>query len=143
MGSSAYENNVSRLWREVGSKTALKTHRWQAQTALAWHHTFFVLLFCISRFQPQWPRKRFMTRAGLGEGRRTVSGPFRARYCLTESAPPAAASPSPRHGRWSPGHSQRTPRLPLHVPSHFDSHLKEGAFSSPFAIWSYCTDNIY
>lgn len=59
---------------EAGSKITLKTHRWQAQTTLFWHHPFFVLLFCICRFQPQQPGKHFMTEGWVGWRRRGTEG---------------------------------------------------------------------
>lgn len=83
---------------EIGSRITLKTHRWQAQNALFEYKSIFVLLFCISRFQPQWPGKHFMVESWTGWGERDS----RLHHYLTESTPRAVASTSPNHNRWSP-----------------------------------------
>lgn len=61
MGSSADENNVSRLWREGWKQNHSANSQMASTDCSVLAPSIFVLLFCISRFQLQWPGKHFMT----------------------------------------------------------------------------------
>lgn len=111
---------------EVGSKIALKTHRWRAQAALLRYPPFFVLLFCISRLQPQWPGGsgeilRDEELAWVGEG--TVRRGSRAPYSLREASPLPPGTDGAQDSHSGP--------LALHVLSLSRLHppTQEGALS--------------
>lgn len=54
MGSSAYENNVSRLWRGGWKQNHSENSQMASTDCTVLAPSIFVLLFCISKFQPQW-----------------------------------------------------------------------------------------
>lgn len=71
MGSSAYENNVSCLWREGWKQNHSANSQMASTDCTVWAPSIFVLLFCLSRFQSQWPGKYFVTESWAWWGRGT------------------------------------------------------------------------
>lgn len=68
MGSSAYENSVSRLWRGSWKQVTLKTRRQQVQPALFGRHSFWCFYFAFSASNHSDPGDISGPRAELGRG---------------------------------------------------------------------------
>ena len=61
MRSSAYENNVSCHWRGGWKQNHSENSQMASTDCRALAPSIFVLLFCVSSFQSEWPGEHFIT----------------------------------------------------------------------------------
>lgn len=120
-GSSAYENNVNHLWRGGWKRNRSENSQMASSDCAVLALSIFVL-FCVCCFQPQWPRKHFVTESWAGWGDRDREEGSRVHQYFTESAPRAIATPHLTATDAGALTADPVPSTSCPLPSHYYIH---------------------